>query len=217
MKPAFVWYASKRVIDEAPSETAMPPKLAEHEQLTVEEFLAFTEERPDNERWELIEGVAVLNASPTYWHQIIATNISSLLLATRRARKATWRPLQGIGTRVPASPRSLPQPDVMVMERSAGDSAVADEALVLFEILSRSNTRTDQAWRRRVYSSVPNCQHYVVVDQYRPLIIRYDRASGWDKVEYTHLSDTLELPALSAVLSLAEIYDGVDVAGTQGA
>lgn len=195
----------------------MRPKLAEHQQLTIEEFLAFTDERPDEEHWELIEGVAVLNASPTYWHQIIATNIAICLGNIRRAQKAKWRPLQGIGTRVPASPRSLPQPDVMVMERSAGDSAVAEEALVLFEILSKSNTRTDQAWRRRVYSSVPNCQHYVVVDQYRPRIVRYDRASGWDNVEYGALGLSLELPALSADLPLAEIYDGVDLAGSQGA
>ena len=194
----------------------MRPKLTEHEQMTIEEFLAFTAERPDNERWELIEGVAILNASPTYWHQIIANNIGTLLNNIRRTRKATWRPLQGIGTRVPAAPRSLPQPDVMVMERSGGDSSVAEEALVLFEILSKSNTRTDQAWRRRVYASIANCQHYVVVDQDRPTITRYDRATDWGSVQYRSLSETLVLPALRAKLPLVDIYDGVDVADNDG-
>jgi hypothetical protein len=41
-----------------------PPKLAPEQQLTIEEFLAFTDTRPEGERWELIEGVAVLDPSP---------------------------------------------------------------------------------------------------------------------------------------------------------
>ena len=33
--------------------------------MTVEEFYAFTDARPDGEKWELIDGEAVLNASPS--------------------------------------------------------------------------------------------------------------------------------------------------------
>ena len=51
------------------------PRLAPEQQLTVEEFLAFTDTRPDGERWELIEGVAILNPSPTDYHQIVVANI----------------------------------------------------------------------------------------------------------------------------------------------
>jgi hypothetical protein len=40
------------------------PKLAPEQQMTIEEFLAFTDTRPEEERWELVEGVAVLNPSP---------------------------------------------------------------------------------------------------------------------------------------------------------
>jgi hypothetical protein len=40
------------------------PKLAPEQQMTIEEFLAFTDTRPEEERWELIEGVPVLNPSP---------------------------------------------------------------------------------------------------------------------------------------------------------
>ena len=32
--------------------------------MTVEEFYAFTDTRPDNEKWELIDGEPILNASP---------------------------------------------------------------------------------------------------------------------------------------------------------
>ncbi len=71
----------------------------------------------------------------------------------------------GIGTRVPISPRSLPQPDVFVKDSPLAGLPTTDDALVLFEVISKSNSKADQAWRRRVYASVPNCQHYVTVSQ----------------------------------------------------
>ena len=49
-------------IFDASSMTARP-KLAPEQQMTIEEFLAFTDTRPEEERWELIEGVPVLNPS----------------------------------------------------------------------------------------------------------------------------------------------------------
>ena len=49
----------------------MRPQLKLDEPLTIEEFIEFYEGRPDGERWELIEGIAVSNASPTDFHQMI--------------------------------------------------------------------------------------------------------------------------------------------------
>jgi len=195
----------------------MRAKLAEHEQLTVEEFLAFTETRPDGERWELIEGIAVMSPSPTDFHQIIVGNLVTLLNNIRRTKNSAWIPLPGVGTLVPVSPRSLPQPDVMVKSRAPQGTPISDEALVLFEVMSKSNSRKDQAWRKRVYASVPNCQHYVTVLQRRALVVRYDRANGWEPLELGRLTDVLELPALGAALPLSEIYDGTTVAANDPA
>ena len=33
--------------------------------MTVKEYFAFTDTRPDNEKWELIDGEPILNASPS--------------------------------------------------------------------------------------------------------------------------------------------------------
>ena len=41
------------------------PTHPSHGQMTVEDFLAFTRSRPDEERWELIEGRPVMQASPS--------------------------------------------------------------------------------------------------------------------------------------------------------
>ena len=92
------------------------PKFPPHQPMTVEEYLAFTDTRPDDERWELIEGVPVLNPAPIDYHQIICTNIATFLMNEKQRLDASWLPLLGIGTRVPVSPKSLPQPDVFVLE-----------------------------------------------------------------------------------------------------
>jgi Uma2 family endonuclease len=181
-------------------------KLAPEQQLTIEEYLSFTETRPQEERWELIEGVAVLNPSPVQFHQVIASNIVSHLVVHKQQTNAPWIAMLGVGTRVPASPRSLPQPDVFVQAGAATDRPDTDDALVIFEILSRSNTKADQAWRRKVYASIPNCQHYVTVSQKKIDVTVFSRADDWTAQRMTTLTDKLVLPHLGVVMLLAEIY-----------
>jgi Uma2 family endonuclease len=181
-------------------------KFAPEQQFTIEEFLAFTEARPDGERWELIEGVAVMNPSPVDYHQMVVANIVAYLIAHKQRKGSSWFPMPGVGTRVPVSPRSLPQPDVFVKEGAATGSPVTDDALVLFEVLSRSNTKADQAWRRKVYASVPNCQHYVTVSLKAAEIVAYDRDTGWEKRSVTSLAEAIDLSALGLSIPLADIY-----------
>jgi Uma2 family endonuclease len=184
----------------------MLAKLAQSDQMTVEEFLAYIESRPDGQRWELIEGVAKMNASPTQWHQLISSNLVQLLLNQKAASGASWLPLLGVGTRVPISPNSLPRPDVYVQAGMALPSYVTDDALVLFEVLSKSNIKSDRAWRKRVYASIPNCQHYVTVSTKSAEIILHDRSGNWAETKISGLSGTLSLPALEFALPLRDIY-----------
>ena len=186
----------------------MRPQLKLDEPLTIEEFIEFCEGRPDGERWELIEGIAVLNASPTDFHQMIVGNMLFHLLTHKHTKGYRWFAMIGIGTRVPVSTNSLPQPDLLVKENALSGTSLTDDALVLVEVLSRSNTKADQAWRKRVYASVPNCQHYVTVQQSKVAITRFDRDSNWSGSELKALDQRLELPALGLGLSisLADIY-----------
>jgi Uma2 family endonuclease len=174
--------------------------------MTIEEFLEFTDTRPDGEKWELIEGVAVLSPSPVDVHQIIVGNLITELMLAKRRQNAPWIALIGIGTRVPASPNSLPQPDVFVMDRAATGSPLTDDARVIFEVLSRSNSRADQAWRRQVYTSVPNCQQYVTVSQKTAEVVVYNRAAAWKPLSIKGVDGKLELSGIGVSLPLADIY-----------
>ena len=185
------------------------PQLApeqHHKLMTIKEFLAFTDTRPKGERWELIEGVPVMSPSPTDYHQVVVTNVVTFLLRAKVGQGASWFPMIGTGTKVPASKRSLPQPDVMVKEHPPTGTPASDDALVLFEVLSPSNTKADQAWRRKVYASVPNCEHYVTVSLKTVEVIAYDRANRWKGRSLTSLAGSLALPALGLSIPLADIY-----------
>ena len=190
------------------------PKFPPDEQMTIDEFLAFADTRPREERWELIEGVPVLNPSPVQIHQLVAANIVSFLLQHKERTGAAWVPLLGVGMHVPVSPNSLPQPDVYVQAGAALDTPVTDDALVIFEVLSKSNTKADQAWRRRVYASVPICQHYVPVSLKASVVQAFDRATGWRERRLTSLDDSLELPALAVSMPLRAIYRWTPLGGS---
>ncbi len=180
--------------------------LARELQLTVEEFLGFAASRPDGEKWELIEGRPTMNPSPTDFHQIIVLNIGSYLLQAKVSSGSRWLPLPGIGTRVPISKNSLPQPDLMVKAEPGKDSPVSDESLVLFEVLSKSNTKADQVWRRKVYASVPNCEHYVTVSMKAAEMVVYDRSTGWQQRVVQGITASCDLSAIGVSIPLAVAY-----------
>ena len=62
--------------------------------LSVEAFRAFYQGRPDEERWELIDGVPMMMAPPTFLHQRIASNLERMLndaLETRDPARAAYQ------------------------------------------------------------------------------------------------------------------------------
>jgi Uma2 family endonuclease len=176
--------------------------------MTVKEFYAFTDTRPDNEKWELIDGEPILNASPIPVHQWIVRNILIALGNRERELKASWAILPGLGIRV--SRINRPEPDLLIMPRAAfsADPAQRDtgEMIAAFEILSPSPADRDLRWKRTAYTSLPSLTHYIVVAQDAVDVVVFARDTGFAERRYRSLSDTIELPALGILLPLSEIY-----------
>ena len=59
--------------------------------MTIEEFYAFTDTRPDEEKWELIDGEPVLNASPSRLPSTASWATSSSRLAIQNASDSPAR------------------------------------------------------------------------------------------------------------------------------
>ena len=176
--------------------------------MTVEEFYAFTDTRPDEEKWELIDGEPILNASPSPPHQYIVANLIFTLTLRAREIAAPWAVIPGIGARV--SDISRPEPDVMIVPRlGAGlDPTRRDttKAMVLFEIMSPSISSRDLKWKRAAYTSMLALTHYVVIAQDAVSVAVFDRVSGFEERRLTALTDSIEFAGLGAILPLSEIY-----------
>lgn len=176
--------------------------------MTVEEFYAFTDTRPDEEKWELFDGEPVLNAAPSRLHQRIVKNAMFGLSRFEQTPGATWEILPGLGVRVSEIER--PEPDVIIIPRegSSLDPLQRDrsDVIVAFEVLSPSTSSRDLKWKRAAYTSMPALSHYVVIAQDAVNVVVFDRAAGFEERRFTSLSDVVAFPALGAVLPLSEIY-----------
>jgi Uma2 family endonuclease len=181
--------------------------------MTVEEYFAFTDTRPDNEKWELIDGEPILNASPSGLHQRILANLALLLGTAERRQTQSWEATPGIGVRV--SDTSLPEPDFFILPagtiRRDPYSKETRDVLVAFEILSPSTADRDLRWKRTAYTSLPSLTHYIVIAQDVVDIVVFARETGFAERRLRSLGDSLELPALGISLPLAEIYRGIEL------
>ena len=124
--------------------------------MTVEEFYAFTDARPDEEKWELIDGEPILNASAQLLHQQLPEDTGTSQRSARVTGTAgSFRTANaGLGVRV--SDTGLPVPDVM-RKRSARRIAPrsnpltrreCDDMIVAFEVRSPSTSDRDLRWKR---------------------------------------------------------------------
>jgi Uma2 family endonuclease len=176
--------------------------------MKVEEYFAFTDTRPDNEKWELIEGDPILHASPSGLHHRILKNLIFLLANIERERPRSWEAIPGIGVRV--SDTSLPEPDVMILP--AGQigmnphSRETSEVIATFEILSPSTADRDLHWKRAAYTQQPSLNHYVVIAQDAVEVVVFSRDQGFAERRYRSLRDLIELQPLGVSLPLEEIY-----------
>ena len=82
--------------------------------MDVDEFMAFLEMRPKEERWDLIEGVAVMMAPPSLAHQRIVRNLCELLNSAFAARRSNLFAYHEIAIRLPGVLNFQPEPDVVV-------------------------------------------------------------------------------------------------------
>ncbi|MFL9825236.1 Uma2 family endonuclease [Rhodoplanes sp. SY1] len=176
---------------------------------TIAEFYDFTDRQPDEEKWELIEGEFVLQASPGPPHQRIVRNLTIALGNRQFERDNTpWEVLPGLGVRI--SNISRPEPDVLILPKLPPplDPALRDrdDVLVVFEVLSPSTADRDLRWKREAYTSLASLTHYVVVAQTAREVVVFARDTGFVEQRFAGRDDAIVFPALGIALPLSEIY-----------
>jgi Uma2 family endonuclease len=173
---------------------------------TIEEFRAFIEDRPDDEKWELIDGEIVLNPTANNRHQIIVGNLLYELEGARRRLKPSWRAHAGISTRHPQDQHNEPIPDVMIVPVTSDIFNWTYDVLVAFEVISLFSRRRDMVHKRNFYTRIDSLTHYAVLAQDRMEATVFARADDFEPRILTSPDARIDLAPLGVSLSLADIY-----------
>jgi Uma2 family endonuclease len=178
--------------------------------MTVDEFYAFTNTRPDDEKWELIGGEPILNAAPSMLHQRIVKNVIYALERLQRELATSWEVVPGIGVRLSDTDR--PEPDVIVVpleiSPSANQKRDTTNVMVAFEVLSPSTKKRDLRWKRTAYPSLPLLTRYIAIAQDAVEVIVFAREDGFEGRRILSQDESIDLRPLGVSLPLAEIYHG---------
>jgi len=186
-----------------------PFPVRQDSKFTVEEYLAFIESRPEEERWQLIDGEAMRMPRPTLAHQRIASNVTHALNEHFTARRLDVFALIRVGLIVPDAELFRPHADVAVLDSSVDlDTPYAGRFYLVAEILSDSNTDKDIAAKRIRYLQHPDNLYFLLIEQKQVRVEVCARAAGWKPVLLVGLDAVVELPEWGFHATLADLYRG---------
>jgi Uma2 family endonuclease len=180
--------------------------------MDVDEFMAFLEMRPKEERWHLIEGIAVMMAPPSLAHQRIALNLCELLNLNLAAQGRHLYAYHEIAIRLPGVKNFQPEPDVVVGPGTAGYEVFADDFRLVAEVLSPSNTRNEIELKLRRYREAGGNLYALVIEPREFLVEIYARSRGWERKILSRPDDPIEMPEFGLRCSVGDLYRGTPLA-----
>jgi Uma2 family endonuclease len=176
--------------------------------MDVDEFMAFMETRPDNERWELIEGVAVMMAPSSYAHQRIAYNLCDLLNRAFAAQKSDLFAYFDAGVRTAGVRNYQPQPDVVVVPGVASHELYSENFRLAGEVLSPSNTRQEIALKLHFYREAPENLYAVVIEPREFLVEIHTKSHNWEPAILKSADDQIDMPEFGLRCRVVDLYRG---------
>jgi Uma2 family endonuclease len=174
--------------------------------MTFDEFVAFVDTRPDEEKWELLEGHVVMSPTPIAPHQNIVKNLTLFFGLLERRKPQPWMVLPGLSVHVAEVPASVPQPDVLIVGDVANQGWFTSGPLVVFEILLPSTRKRDLTIKREIYGRMPTIVDYVIIAPKKVEVSHCTKAGGWQPRTVRDRGASLALEGIGIELPLAEIY-----------
>jgi Uma2 family endonuclease len=176
--------------------------------MDIDEFMAFVDMRPKEERWHLIEGIAVMMTTPSLAHQWIARNLCELLNRGFIAERRGLLAYQEVAVRLPGVRNFQPEPDVVVAPSPAGYERFAEDFRLVAEILSPSNTRAEIELKLHRYREAASNLYVILIEPREFHVEVFARSRNWDATTLAHRDDSIEMPEFGLRCSLVDLYRG---------
>jgi Uma2 family endonuclease len=175
--------------------------------LSVAAFREWLESRPENERWELIEGVPIMMMTPpTGTHQRIVTNVENLLNAALKRHAPHLAAYHEIGVNIVSTVPYDPEPDVAVIAKAHGpDARYFDGFLLAAEVLYPSD-RDIVERKRAIYRAQERCECVLLIRQERAEATVDERQTEAWRTRVLTMADELALPAFGLSCPVRDIY-----------
>ena len=171
--------------------------------MKVAGFIEMIEPYPDGERWELLDGEAVLMAPQNERHQRIVTNLLRRCDDLALARGCSALP--GLGILNDAIDYYAPIPDVVVRCGPMLDGGYAHDPVFLAEVLSRSTMINDRGRKLAFYQTVPSLRTIFIVSPDEVRVEAWHRGSQDWALDLKRSADVIEAENLGRI-ALRDIY-----------
>lgn len=180
--------------------------------LTEREYLA--QERKSEIRSEYIAGRVFVMSGASERHNLIAGNLQGLIWSQLRGRPCR---VYANDMRVKVAPTGMyTYPDIVALcDRPQLEDAHGDTLLnpaVIVEVLSDSTEAYDRGEKFAHYRRLETLREYVLVAQNKVRVEHYRReGEAWVLSEVSDPEGTLHLPSIDCRVSVAAIYEKVDL------
>jgi len=173
---------------------------------SVASFRTWLASRPDEEHWELIEGVPMMMTPPNRCHQRIASNLEMLLNAALKRHDSTLAAYHDIGVNIVSTVPYDPEPDVAVIREDENpDPRYAERFYLVAEVLSESDKGIIES-KRDIYRAHPSCMCILLVRQDRlEIIVDRRTGDGW-RSQVLHGADELVLKEFGLSCAVGDVY-----------
>lgn len=186
-------------------------------QFSLEQFHAFRDERPKEEKWELIDGVPMMMPPPSLVHQRISGNIERLLNAALSVARPAWQADREIGILLPDDERYNPEPDITVIDTDIALGQIyAERFYFVAEVLSSANRPEQRSGSDKPHVLSAKIDYYRLHGHCRGiLIVHQDRIEaelhhrtpdGWLTRDLRASADRLVIPGIGDIGALGDLY-----------
>jgi Uma2 family endonuclease len=178
-------------------------------QLTMKQFHAFRDERPKEEKWELIDGVPMMMPPSTLMHQRIGANLDRLLNAQLEKVRPEWRSDREVGVWLKGDEKYNPEPDVTVIDAAIAIGQIyVQRFYFVAEVLSENDKKAVLEAKLGYYQGHEHNRCVLFVRQDRIGADQHDRQSSgdWRRRHLVKPDAAVALPDIGAIGRLGDLY-----------